>query len=83
MTNVFVVVGQHEAEPERLLLLGDDGRYYAYAADGQPTTVQPSGPWRLDDQGAGAPGSEADDAGTGTRDGQGTEGGRFGARTSA
>ena len=48
MTNVFAVVGEHRAEPERLLLLGEDGRYYAFAADGRPTEVEPTGAWRLD-----------------------------------
>ena len=50
MTNVFAVVGEHRAEPERLLLLGDDGRYYAYAADGPPTAIEPSGAWHLDEE---------------------------------
>ncbi len=77
MTNVFVVVGQHEAEPNRLLLLGDDGRYYAYAADGQPTAIEPSGAWRLDDQGAGATGSEPADAGRVARGGWGVRAGSF------
>ena len=49
MTNVFAVVGEHRAEPERLLLLGNDGRYYAYAADGPPTVVEPTGSWHLDE----------------------------------
>ena len=49
MTNVFAVVGEHRAEPDRLLLLGDDGRYYAFAADGRPSAVEPTGAWRLDD----------------------------------
>ena len=50
MTNVFAVVGEHRAAPDRLLLLGDDGRYYAFAADGRPTEVEPTGAWRLDDE---------------------------------
>jgi hypothetical protein len=48
MTNVFAVVGEHRAEPERLLLLGDDGRYYAFA-DGRPAEVEPGDAWALDD----------------------------------
>ena len=51
MTNVFAVVGQHRAEPSRLLLLGEDGRYYAYAADGRPTAVEPNAAWLLDADG--------------------------------
>lgn len=50
MTNVFAVVGEHRAAPDRLLLLGDDGRYYAFAADSRPTEVEPTGAWRLDDE---------------------------------
>ncbi len=49
MTNVFAVVGEHRAEPDRLLLVGDDGRYYAYATDaGAPTQVDPSEEWAID-----------------------------------
>ncbi len=48
MTNVFAVVGEHRRQPERLLLLGDDGRYYALTADGRPVAVHPSKSWRLD-----------------------------------
>ena len=59
MTNVFAVVGEHRAEPDRLLLLGDDGRYYAFAADGRPIEVEPSGVWRLDADTAAARASEA------------------------
>ena len=55
MTNVFAVVGEHRAAPERLLLLGEDGRYYALAADGRPIEVEPSGAWCLDDGTAGEP----------------------------
>lgn len=50
MTNVFAVVGEHRAEPDRLLLLGDDGRYYAFAADGRPAEVDPGDAWALDDR---------------------------------
>ncbi|MDP9366256.1 MAG: hypothetical protein M3Q10_18885, partial [Chloroflexota bacterium] len=61
MTNVFAVVGQHRAEPNRLLLLGDDGRYYAYAADGLPARVEPSAAWSLDadDRSARPPAAES------------------------
>ena len=51
MTNVFAVVGQHRVEPGRLLLLGDDGRYYAYDPAGRPTEVEPSAVWALDADG--------------------------------
>lgn len=50
MTNVFAVVGEHRWEPGRLLLLGEDGRYYAYRADGAPMEVEPSAVWNLDEE---------------------------------
>jgi hypothetical protein len=50
MTNVFAVIGQHRAEPDRLLLLGDDGRYYAYSPDGQLTLADPADGWAIDDR---------------------------------
>lgn len=52
MTNVFAVVGEHRQEPGRLLLLGDDGHYYAYATvSGQPTEVEPTDEWEIDVEG--------------------------------
>jgi len=48
MTNVFAVVGQAVADPSRLLLLGEDGRFYAYAADGHLRPADPADGWRLD-----------------------------------
>ena len=49
MTNIFAVVGEHRAEPSRLLLIGDDGHFYAYGkGEGQPTEVQPSEEWQFD-----------------------------------
>ena len=53
MTNVFAVVGEHRAEPSRLLLLGDDGHYYAFAsshADDRPTEIEPSDEWEIDQE---------------------------------
>ncbi len=59
-TNVFAVVGQAVADPDRLLLLGEDGHFYAYAADGQPRPVNPTAGWRLDGEGVvGTVGTEA------------------------
>lgn len=49
MTNVFAVVGQQAADPCQLLLLGDDGRFYAYAPDGRLRPVDPTDGWRLDE----------------------------------
>ena len=53
VTNLFAVVGEHRQEPSRLLLIGDDGHYYAYgAADGQPVEVEPTDEWQLDPEAA-------------------------------
>ncbi len=49
MNNVFAVVGEHRVEPGRLLLLGEDGRYYAYAADGTVQPTEPTEAWHLDE----------------------------------
>ena len=55
MTNVFAVVGKHREEPDRLLLVGDDGHFYAYATtDAEPTEVEPSEEWELDGEAAAA-----------------------------
>lgn len=48
MINVFAVVGQHRDDPRRLLLLGQDGRYYAYDAAGRTTPVRLGPEWELD-----------------------------------
>ena len=51
MTNVFAVVGEHRQEPGRFLLIGDDGRFYAYAStESEPIATKPSDEWELDDQ---------------------------------
>ena len=43
MTNIFAVVGEHRQEPWQLLLIGDDGHFYAYATDnGRPVEVEPT-----------------------------------------
>jgi hypothetical protein len=49
VTNVFAVVGEHRWEPGRLLLLGEDGLYYAYRTNGAPIEVEPSASWQLDE----------------------------------
>jgi hypothetical protein len=50
MTNVFAVIGEHREQPERLLLLGGDGRYYTYgSAEGPPVEVKPTEEWELDE----------------------------------
>ena len=50
MTNVFAVIGEHREQPERLLLLGGDGRFYTYvSAEGPPVEVEPTEEWAMDD----------------------------------
>ena len=48
MGTVFTVVGEHRADPARLLLRGEDGRHYAYGAGGRLQAVAPSSAWVLD-----------------------------------
>ena len=64
-TTLFSVVGEHRKEPQRLLLLGDDGHFYAFTANlTKPTMVKPSDEWRIDQQGAETPlGRKSDDIG--------------------
>lgn len=45
---VFAVVGQHRDDPSRLLLLGEDGRHYAYDASGRTSPAPVDETWRLD-----------------------------------
>lgn len=48
-TAVFEVVGCHRDDPHRLLLLGDDRRYYQQALpDGSPIPVDPGDDWLVD-----------------------------------
>jgi hypothetical protein len=50
MTNVFSVIGQHRDEPDRLLLWGDDGRFYAWTTDlPEPIEIEPSPDWTIDE----------------------------------
>jgi len=49
MSTVFAVVGEHRADPDRLLLLGADGRHYQYELPaGTATPVVPDEDWVLD-----------------------------------
>ena len=51
MTNVFAVVGEHKTDQGRLLLQGDDGRYYAYGdRQGEVVPVRPEEDWSLDNE---------------------------------
>jgi hypothetical protein len=48
-TTVYSVIGEHRLEPHRLLLLCDDGHYYAFAANAaRPTAVEPTEEWEID-----------------------------------
>jgi hypothetical protein len=50
MTNVFAVIGQHRDLPDRLLLLGEDNRLYAWSADmSDPVETEPSADWTIDE----------------------------------
>ena len=49
MPTVFAVVGEHNADPDLLLLLGSDGQHYAMRLpDGAATPVEPDEDWRVD-----------------------------------
>jgi hypothetical protein len=48
-TTIYSVIGEHRHEPHRLLLLGDDGHFYAFASNAtQPTVVEPTDEWQID-----------------------------------
>jgi len=50
MTHVFAVIGEHREQPDQLLLLGADGRFYTYvSAEGPPVEVEPTEEWALDE----------------------------------
>ena len=45
----LIVVGEHRADPLRLLLLGVDGHYYAYALpEGNPRPVELDDGWAVE-----------------------------------
>ena len=52
MSNVFAVVGQHRTDSDRLLLVGDDGRHYAFDCGAPEAPPAPTAPnpkeWDLD-----------------------------------
>jgi hypothetical protein len=46
---VLAVVGEHLDDPDRLLLLGEDGRHYQYQlSDGTTIPVEPDDAWVID-----------------------------------
>ena len=50
MPSAFTLVGEHRDDPDRLLLLGEDGRYYGLRLpDGPALPVEPDdGGWAVD-----------------------------------
>lgn len=48
MTNVYAVIGEHRANPRRLLLLGEDGCFYSFTYSGRYTRVDSIDDWMLD-----------------------------------
>ncbi len=59
VTTVFAVVGEHRDDPGRLLLRGEDGRFYAYGRGGRLHAVAPDGAWVLDPDPADAGATDA------------------------
>jgi hypothetical protein len=49
MATIFSVIGSHQEDPDRLILLGDDGQHYELELpDGVPTPVEPTEEWLFD-----------------------------------
>jgi hypothetical protein len=49
MTTIFSVVGAHQEDPDRLLMLGDDGELYQLDLPlGTPTPVEATDEWKFD-----------------------------------
>lgn len=49
MNNLYDVVGEHHSSPDRLLVIGEDGAYYAWELDTDETRpVELSSEWRVD-----------------------------------
>lgn len=49
MNNLYDVVGEHHSRPDRLLVIGEDGAYYAWELDTNETRpVELSSEWRVD-----------------------------------
>lgn len=49
MNNLYDVVGEHHSRPDRLLVIGEDGAYYAWELDTDETQpVELSSEWRID-----------------------------------
>jgi len=49
MATIFSVIGSHQDDPDRLILLGDDGIHYELELPfGTPTPVEPTDEWLID-----------------------------------
>lgn len=49
MNNLYDVVGEHHSRPDRLLVIGEDGAFYAWELDTDQTLpVELSSEWRID-----------------------------------
>ena len=62
MSTVFAVVGQHREDPDRLLLLGEDGQHYDLRLpDGPTVPIEPDEFWTMDGDGSVVGGQESED----------------------
>jgi hypothetical protein len=49
VTNLYAVVGEHHADPNHVLVLGEDGQYYDWDLIAEQTRpVEPGDEWHLD-----------------------------------
>jgi hypothetical protein len=49
MATIFSVVGAHQEDPDRLLMIGDDGQHYQLELTlGTPTPVEATDEWQFD-----------------------------------
>lgn len=49
MATIFSVIGAHQDDPDRLILLGDDGHHYQLELPGDtPTPAELTDEWRID-----------------------------------
>ena len=50
MINLFAVIGEHDSDPDRLLVIGEDGQHYAWElATDETVPVEVDERWRIDD----------------------------------
>lgn len=49
MATIFSVIGAHHEDPDRLIMLGDDGLHYQLELpQGTPIPVEPTDEWQFD-----------------------------------